>query len=478
MKHCRTFAAPLVAATIVACSSQAAPAPTPTPLPAPGAPEPTIIPTLPAATAMPATMASITAGDSAGRAGEPTCPEPTEGISEINNIEFGTAVVEGFEDQILNYLSTHGSADGLQDALSNLEIAEGQSLWAAKSQVMTLDVTGDQIPEVTLHLVFYVEAQYADGVIFVMGCSDGRYRSMAAFPIAAQVFTGEDPDPGLRALRDMDGDGVPEIIYSYIEIIGTHANFTRVFKILSWDGKQFIDVIQSDSYDPLAVRVNNGDGEIIDSDADGIFELVIMSGLERGGEVNVFDRLRTDVWQWTGEAVERTCSKSETVPSFRIQAILDGDNATRCGAYDEALAFYQQGVFDEQLFGWSKGRSPYAAPFVATPATDPDERSRLNAYGRYRILLLHAARGLLPEATTVYDGLMERFPSGTMGSQYAELATIFWEAFTAAEDIETACRSAQEFAAANPEEITGPLGSDFYGIGQPDYSQADICPFG
>ena len=266
-------------------------------------------------------MASITAGDSAGRAGEPTCPEPTEEILEINNIEFGTAVVGGFEDQILNYLSTHGSADGLQDALSNLEIADGQSLWAAKSQVMTLDVTGDQIPEVTLHLVFYVEAQYADGVVFVMGCSDGRYRSMAAFPIAAQVFTGEDSDPGLRALRDMDGDGVPEIIYSYIEIIGTHANFTRVFKILSWDGKQFVDVIQSDSYDPLAVRVNNGDGEIIDSNADGIFELVIMTGLERGGEVNVFDRLRTDIWQWTGEAVELACSKSETVPSFRIQAI-------------------------------------------------------------------------------------------------------------------------------------------------------------
>ena len=423
-------------------------------------------------------MASITAGESAGQAGEPTCPEPTEEIPEINNIESGTAVVEGFEDQILNYLSAQGSADGLQDALSSLEIADGLSPWVAKSQVTTLDVTGDQIPEVALHLVFYVEGQYADGVIFVMGCSDGRYSSLAVFPIAAQVFTGEDPDPGLRALRDMDGDGVPEIIYSYIEIIGTHANFTRVFKILSWDGKQFVDVIQSDSYDPLAVRVNNGDGEIIDTDGDGIFEMVITSGPERGREVNVFDRLRMDTWQWTGEAVERTCSKSETAPSFRIQAILDGDNATRCGAYDEALAFYQQGVFDEQLFGWSKGRSPYAAPFAATPATDPDERSRLSAYGRYRILLLHASRGLLPEATTVYDGLMERFPSGTIGSQYAELATIFWEAFTAAEDIGTACRSAQEFAAANPEEITDPLGSDFYGIGQPDYSQEDICPFG
>ena len=40
---------------------------------------------------------------------------------------------------------------------------------------------------------------------------------------------------------DLNGDGKAEIVFSYVSLIGTHANFTREFRILEWDGSQFVE---------------------------------------------------------------------------------------------------------------------------------------------------------------------------------------------------------------------------------------------
>ena len=108
-------------------------------------------------------------------------------------------------------------------------------------------------------------------------------------------------------------------------------------------------------------------------------------------------RARTDFWEWNGEGF--VLARWEyTRPVFRIHAIWDGDDATWFGEYDRALAFYQDAVFNEQLVGWSLGRlwpdSFYGGQ--PTPPPDPAERDRLNAYGRYRIVLLQAVQGRRP----------------------------------------------------------------------------------
>ena len=82
----------------------------------------------------------------------------------------------------------------------------------------------------------------------------------------------------------------------------------------------------------------------------------------------------------------------------------------------------------------------------------------------------------MPEAQIVYDTLQQKFPSGTIGSQYASLAVVFWEEMNTSGDITAACAKAIEFAEDHPEEILSPLGYDVYS--RRSYEPEDICTFG
>jgi len=406
------------------------------------------------------------------------CPESSDQTPAISPDAPGTTIVEIFEPQILDYLNAGGSAEGLQAALSELTLTEGKTTWQARTQVMTIDVTGDETPDVVMDLSFFETGQYAQGAVFVFTCQKGRYQGGAVAEMAGQVLSGSDPDPGIRAIEDMNGNKVPEIVFSYIEVIGTHANFTRAFRIIEWDGAQFADLIQGDPSHHNAATVNNGDGAIHDTDGNGTQELVLTNGIGRYYADGGPERPQTDTWAWDGSAFALASWEYEP-PTYRFQAVQDGDDASLLGDYDKALASYERATLDEDLLGWSQGQlwpdSAYGES--PTPAPDPDERPRLNAYARYRIMLLHIVRGALSEAQLVYDTLQEEFPPDAAGHQYAKLATAFWIEYKASEDIAAACSKAIEHAAAHSGELLAPLGSSFYGIDQRDRVPEDICPF-
>ena len=229
------------------------------------------------------------------------CPQPSDKTVTISSTGIGS-IIERFEPQIEDYLNTRGSADGLEAALSGLTLDDGGTIWNAKSKVMTIDVNGDSSPDIVMDLIFFVEGQYADGAIFVFSCHEGHYEGGALTSIHGQVMSSDDPDPGIRTIQDMNLDGVPEIVFSYIEILGTHANFTRVFKIITWDGSKFVSLIQSEGYDPDTVRVDNGDGEIEDTNGDGTLELILTHGVGRGPEASPLDQPHKEVWSWDGHA--------------------------------------------------------------------------------------------------------------------------------------------------------------------------------
>jgi len=267
-------------------------------------------------------------------------------------------------------------------------------------------------------------------------------------------------------------------VFSYILAMGTHANFSRLFRIVEWDGDQFVDLIRSSGPDPHVAEVQNGDGEVLDSDGDGLLELALANGVGRGPDASALERPRTDVWAWDGEAFALDHSRSASPPLFRIQAIWDGDSATQRGDYDAALAFYQQAISDPQLLGWSQDRMASDAVYEggATPTPDPDEHLRLSAYGWYRIMLLHVAGKRLAEAQSAYDTLQGQHPEGSAGRAYAALATVFWEEFNRSQDVAAACDRAAEYATDHGDRVLAPLGSRFYGFGQRDYAAEEICP--
>lgn len=405
---------------------------------------------------------------------EEACPPLREEDIELTS-GGGQTVVEIFEGQLLDYLNATGSASELEDGLGPLTMLNGA--WQARPQVETLDVTGNRTPDVVIELTFLEEGQFSEGALFVYRCQAGEFVGGAVLHVAGQVLRRDDPD-GIRAIRDMNANGVPEIVHSYISFAGTKAAFTREFSIHEWDGTSFVDLIPEDE-NGFRAQVDTGDGEIRDLDGDGTLELILAQSASFPYPDLGPERARTDIWGWTGQVFERT-RQEYTEPVFRIHAIWDGDDATRYGDYEAALAFYQQAVFDEELLGWSPGRlwpdSFYGdAP---TPVPALAERPRLNSYGRYRILLLHLVQGNQAAAKIVYDTLQEEFDRPVEGSEYAYLARLVWEEYSASADLGAACAEAIAFAREEPEVVLSPLGRSFYGIGQREYEPADICPFG
>jgi hypothetical protein len=233
---------------------------------------------------------------------EAVCPPGGgEGI-DISATAEGRSIVEIFEPQILAYLNARGDAQGLEATLNRLVLDNDGEAWNAASHVHTADVTGDAVPEVVVDLLFYVEGQYADGALFVFRCQDRKYVGGAVMYIGGQLFPDREPEPVVRAIQDMNGDGTPEIVLAYITIIGTHANYARAFQILEWNGGRFVDLIRSDGSYAHAAEVFNGDGVICDTDGDGIFELELTHGVGRGPDASTPDQACTDVWAWNGEA--------------------------------------------------------------------------------------------------------------------------------------------------------------------------------
>jgi hypothetical protein len=229
------------------------------------------------------------------------CPMPGEEQPPGFVVTEGQPIAQMFEPQILAYLNASGNAQGLQAALGSLTLTDSSGTdWQARIQVFDTDVTGDGLPEVVLDLSFFVEGQFAEGALFVYRCQIGQYVGGAVAPIAGQILSADDADPGIRAIQDMNGNGKAEIVLSYTPIIGTHANYTRYFRILEWDGGQFADLIRNETMTPYAAEVQNGDGEIRDTDGDGTLELVLTHGVGRGPDSDPSDSARTDVWTWDG----------------------------------------------------------------------------------------------------------------------------------------------------------------------------------
>jgi len=435
--------------------------------------------------ATPSPSTSPTLGPPTTRTPAPpaVCPKADERAVANVSLILSPSVVEDLKAQILEYLNSGGSATGLRNALARVRYVEADHENQGHAFVQSIDVTGDTTPDIVVDLVFpYPEF----GVLFVFQCERGAYHDIYAHLIGGAQHMQPGSEDGFRDIADMNGNGVPDIIFSYVVSTSARGYRNREFQIMEWDGTEFIHLIPGDentgSSSSSFAYSFDGDGYITDTDNNGTPELAIMqvtipeypdSGPQRG---------RTDFWEWDGYQIAFARWEYEP-PIYRFQAVQDGDDATRFGEYEKALAFYQQAIFDRDLLGWSRGqywpdawyKSELMGGPMPTPTPDPNERPRLEAYARYRIMLLHILKGHLPEATIVYNTLREKFPEGKIGHSYAELADVFWQVYFESEDIDAACQNATVFAEATAEDILVPLGSDFYGWANRDYGAQDIC---
>jgi len=178
------------------------------------------------------------------------------------------------------------------------------------------------------------------------------------------------------------------------------------------------------------------------------------------------------------------------LPEYRFQAVQDGDRATLAGEYNQALNLYQQAITDIKLEWWSQNRRNFEiqisenpnSTISPPPSPDPAEYPNLVAYAYYRVLILNAMRGLLPEAQATYSTLEKQFPQGQVGHAYAEMASAFWSEYQMSHNSEKACEKAIEYASLNSTDILAYLGNGafsktFYGDQSLEYEPENVCPF-
>ena len=404
--------------------------------------------------------------------------------------------IEQAERAIIEYLNRGGDPARLESMLTVPAAADPEAYPSLHASVLLADVTGDRIDDYILQVDAYTEDQ-SWTFILALTCEEGVVETAFAerFPYSDLMVI-----PHLVGTIDLNGDAVPEVVYS-VEEYGAGADSTTTVFVVEWDGSTFRHLISANEEEFPFTAYGAAMGNLLrlgeppafarrgdllkmfpDTDGNGTRELILTGGVSgrywtMGGGP---ERLMTDTWMWNGEAFTLRSSEFEP-PEFRFQAVRDGDAATSRGEYENALAFYQRVVFDESLYGWNPEqlRAEYNAYYMGTPTPLPlpEERPRLNAYGRYRILLIHAILGNGDAAEVVYQTLRSKVPAGSPGYPYVELANAFWESSRTGTDLSAGCLGARNFAAQHSDEVLVPLGSSLYGFFYEDYVPSNICPF-
>jgi hypothetical protein len=345
------------------------------------------------------------------------------------------------------------------------------------------DMTNDGVKELI--------ANYS-GELIIIGCQDGQYTLLSM-----RQADGAQWLPYILDVSDANRNGMPE---AFLYLGGTEGGGS-FYQVIEWDGQKFQDLLvpiekENEDYAHDDLFVEGGAGSNLkhtDIDHDGVEEYIATIGIPAGEgyQYNIPWRKETQIYKWNGQQFV-FFRRTFTAPQYRFQAVQDGDLATLAGEYDLALDFYQRAIFDDKLEWWSHARMEFVMknfllslwqsddPTPVPPVPDPKEYDNLAAYARYRIILLHLARGWVSDAKVVYDTLQKKYPEGKPGHDYAVLAETVWTEFELSKDLGKACAKGIEFASNHSEEIYSYIGGSnapgHHGIKYNEHHEY-ICPF-
>lgn len=390
-----------------------------------------------------------------------TCPPELDGVPLPPLDDSAWSEEKGDTESLLTYLNNGGSPD-------KLKAMRGGQIFDVRKTDVTDDKTND--------LVIAARPPWMGAFLYVFACHDGKY-----FTAALLSFHDEGGQAGIRAIQDMNSDGVQDIVYSYQPIVGTHGYGGQFTGIYEWDGQALQSLISSpDAGQTYFIGASSeGRFERIEKRDNGTYELVLVQTIADkdtyyGGPVT--GRSSLGFWVWNGVAFTYLCSRAYEPATYRIHAVIDGENDIQCGDYAQAMADYGRAIFDNSLLAWSNAVTwnPKNTYF------NPDERTYIEAFSRYRIILLHLVQKQIEEAKTDYSILQRKYPDGTTGHQFAALTKAFWDTYQAQGSIAAGCQSAIDYA-RDRVELLAPMTQISVEIQtfnpRPVDNWAAICPF-
>lgn len=323
--------------------------------------------------------------------------------------------------------------------------------------------------------------------IYLFSCQNGKY----AYTEVYAGFGGGN-SINILSLTDNNKNGLPEI---FMKEIGCFNNRCGALSVVEWDGEKFAQIIKDTAWNgevvSYATMHEPANAYLKDLDNDGIKELVWIGELPPSWHGDHWadypQRLATHVFKWDG-----TNYAAQPVeyapPEYRFQAVHDGDNYAKGGAYEKALKSYQLAIESESLEWWTEERRDYIigpygyGPCAETgascppPAPDPNERPILSAYSAFRIMLVHLLTNNPSEAEKTYQELLSTY-SGTPASPILNMAAAFWAEYQASQNISQACQKAV-ISIKDQKEVLGILsGKGSFQSFNYEYSPEEVCPF-
>jgi hypothetical protein len=373
-------------------------------------------------------------------------------------------------EKVLGFLNAAGAPKAIITTFSQ------ELKWFDQGDGIQQDITNDGVDELLLSDFHNV---------YVFACQGGKYYDFLGF--------GFDP-AWIRKIHfktpiDMNADGIPELpVIAY-----GGANSQISVSIYEFDGHG--------SLKPVLYETENGfdfpstatffvkEVSVVDVDKNGISELVLTGGIP---PVDAFGSIYPIGFPWREE--KRTYKWNGNLfvsdgpqyasPQYPFQFIQDADGFVLKHEYANAMSYYQEVTTSQNLDWWSEERHEWylsknygndPTPLPTTPSTAGDY-PQIAAYAYYRMVVLHTLLGETEAARVKYATLQEKFPAGSPGHPYAEMATGFWDAWQSSGRMYDACAAAIAYADAQPE-ILVPLGSDYHGWQSHHYQPADVCPF-
>lgn len=435
----------LLALVAVACTN-----PSGTANPSPASTSSTAIPTvLPSATPLSPAAPTLTPLPVA------LCPGP------------GSATLPSTPPNFADYAATIGdylSGGGSPDELLTTLAAWGSIDDAAGAVMANYDYTGDGAPEV-LVVVQAPREQFPDafmlpGDVYIYGCSEGTYTILYA-----DYSTSDRPTPQLvSANLDLNGNGLTDVLYT-TTYCGAHTCTPHV-TLIEWDPASAVFRNLSTNISDVA----SSETSVVDTNGDGIYEIEVNGGFV--GSVGAGpQRASLYRYAWDGstyvlDSRQYTTPESEWYP---IHYLNDGDALLQAGDADGAITRYQRVLGNPNPQTWS----------VMTPEgeliSSADEIRALQAYARYRMMLAYIISGDRASAQAMYDNLIAGYAPEVNGAQFATMATLFWDNYTATGSVSSACTAVTDSTTQNPNTFWI---LNQYGYENHNYQPAELCVMG
>ncbi|MBI5352984.1 MAG: hypothetical protein HZB50_10130 [Chloroflexi bacterium] len=238
--------------------------------------------------------------------------------------------------------------------------------------------------------------------------------------------------------------------------------FSRILKDKERRRDKYVNVNSATMSEPQDVYLKDLDG-------DGIPEFVWTGEVtsEWHGDHWLYypQRLATHIYKWDGENYSALPVEYAS-PAFRFQAVQDGDRFSSAEEYQKALGFYKMAINNNDLGWWSEDRWLYingqhgfgpcanSGTPCPPPTPDPKERPILSAYATFRVMLVHVLTNNLDEAEKTYQRILKTYPVDNLGFPIAEMATSFWNEYQASQNIAEACAQSITYITKHTDVLT------------------------